>query len=250
MAKQRERRWLLVGTALFIALGSLKMYRDAKKKSDVFSEDSFARETNSEQSGTLRADSSEEARSDADPRDGGSAEDLRQEKRTTGVETELLYVHVAGRVKEPGLYTFHPGARIDDAIRSAGGFCEDADADALNLSMKLSDEMKIVVPKKSTETTAEGQAEEDTPPGKGASEPIIQRPDTAETDSTQSRQKIDLNTATLEELMTLPSVGEKRARDIIAYRSQKPFSNIEELKEIAGFGEKTFAKLRDYIEIR
>lgn len=248
MVKYRERRWLWIGTALFVALGSLKMYRDAKKKSDLFSEGATW-EADLGQSGETNVNEGNKARNGTPISDRRDAENLQvedEEKR----EAKLLYVHVAGRVKKPGLYTFHDGARIDDAIRSAGGFCEDADSDAVNLSMKLADEMKITVPAKGDPTKEEEKTGGSDLFGEDKSEPVVQSPDGGDMSAASDGRKIDLNTATLEELMTLPSVGEKRAKDIIAYRSKKPFSDIEELKQIAGIGEKTFAKLRDYIEIR
>ena len=248
MVKYRERRWLWIGTAFFVALGSLKMYRDAKKKSDLFSEGA-AWEADLGQNGVKDTNEDSTAQNGTQISDQSDVKNLQAEDGSKS-EAELLYVHVAGRVKKPGLYTFHAGARMDDAIRSAGGFCEDADSDAVNLSMKLADEMKITVPAKGDRKEEDGKSDEEAYTGADTSESVVQSPDGGGTSAASDGRKIDLNTATLEELMTLPSIGEKRAQDIIAYRSKKPFSDIEELKQIAGIGEKTFVKLRDYIEIR
>ena len=123
------------------------------------------------------------------------------------------------------------GDRIYQAIEKALPKTE-ADINLLNLASHLSDGQKIVVPKKG-ETPASGSVGQEALP-QGES----------------NTDKISLNQATKEELKQLPSIGDKRADDIIAYReSHGGFKKIEDLKEVGGIGDKTYEKLKDKVSL-
>lgn len=166
-----------------------------------------------------------------------------------------IFVHVDGEVNRPGLYAFSSDARIQDAIEAAGGLTEQASLRRINLSMRLQDEMKIVVPDIESEKAAEALHLED-PSSLGSEDSIIvggrgsgNAPSANETAHEQPK-KINLKTATLEDLMTLPSIGEKRAQDILRYREENGFRSVEDLTNISGIGDRTMEKLRALVEVK
>lgn len=138
-----------------------------------------------------------------------------------------IFVDVSGCVINPGVYKMRSNQRVNDAIEMAGGLCEDADVSNINLSKKLFDEMKIHIIRLGEEVIVS---------------------DIDNSDSNQDMNgKINLNTASLEELETLPGIGNTRALEIISYREKTPFKNIEEIKNISGIGEKTYEKIKEKI---
>lgn len=149
----------------------------------------------------------------------------------TTIANQTIVVHVAGAVEKPGVYEMQEGERIYQAIEKATPKAE-ADINLLNLASRLSDGQKIVVPKKGEGLPSASTSQGVAPAGEGNAE------------------KISLNQATKEELKTLPSIGDKRADDIIAYReSHGGFKKIEDLKEVSGIGEKTYDKLKDKVSL-
>jgi len=149
----------------------------------------------------------------------------------TTIANQTIVVHVAGAVEKPGVYEMQEGERIYQAIEKATPKAE-ADINLLNLASRLSDGQKIVVPKKGEGLPSASTSQGVAPAGEGNAE------------------KISLNQATKEELKQLPSIGDKRADDIIAYReSHGGFKKIEDLKEVSGIGEKTYDKLKDKVSL-
>lgn len=140
-----------------------------------------------------------------------------------------VVVHVAGAVSAPGVYTLPADSRVDDAVRAAGATAN-ADLSQLNLAQKLADGQKITVP--------------------AAGEAPAPADNAAPSDSSQSGALININTATQEELETLPSIGEVRAQAIIAYREEHGgFRTTDELMEVSGIGEKIFADISPHITV-
>lgn len=140
---------------------------------------------------------------------------------------EYIYTHITGEIKKPGVYKMKAGTRMDDLVKEAGGLTDDADIDQINLSEKLVDEERIIVPSKS------GSSEE------GITSAAIDA----------KTKKININKASLSELMTLPGVGEKTAQKFIDYREQKKFKKIEDVMNIEGIGENKFKNIKDYISV-
>jgi len=148
-------------------------------------------------------------------------------------------VHVAGAVRRPGIYRLAPGARVDDALRRAGGPARDADLTAINLAAKLEDGRQVLVPASVAPAGAGGAAT----PGSAAG---AQGPTAGASPSPQGAASgpINLNTATLEQLDTLDGVGPGIARRILDYREQHGgFRRVEDLAEVAGIGDKRLAAL-------
>ena len=137
-------------------------------------------------------------------------------------ELEVVCVDVSGAVWRPGVYKIEAGSRVGDVLAIAV-LRPDADVDAVNRAASLSDGQKIVVPVKGSS------------PKKRESAPM---------------GKVNINTATEDELCRLPHIGEVRARDIVSYRdAHGPFATVEELKKVPGIGNETFRRLRDLIVV-
>lgn len=149
-------------------------------------------------------------------------------------QSEDIKVHINGQINREGVYEVKEGDRLDDLIKQAGGLSPDADSNSLNLAMKLEDQMKIYIPNKN-EILNENSTNIDQ---------LVSKPD-----SISENGKININTASKEELMTLPNIGDKRAQAIIEYRDTKKFETIEEIKNVTGIGEKFYQAMQDLITV-
>lgn len=148
----------------------------------------------------------------------------------------VLYVHVGGCVAVPGLYRMAPGARLDDAVRAAGGMTGDAASDAVNLAALLEDGQQVIVPSK--QQVAEGQW------GQGGASSAGSAP--REDGSAASGGPLNVNQATAEQLVQLNGIGEALAQRIVADREKNgPFSSVDDLTRVSGIGEKKLEGFRD-----
>lgn len=154
-------------------------------------------------------------------------------------EAAKVVVHVGGAVAEPGVRELSEGARVQDAVDAAGGFAEGAARDALNLARVLADGEQVVVP-------TEEEAQE---AGSGASGTVGAVGTAGESGgSGATGGKVNINTASVEELDGLPGVGPSTARKIAADREANgPFRTVEDLKRVSGIGDKKFAELADLV---
>ena len=161
-----------------------------------------------------------------------------ENKEEISIETEnKIYVHVVGEVKNPGVYEMSLGNRVFHAIDKAGGATEDADLTSINLAEKLKDGEKIIVYSK---------------------EMLNSNVDVSEKTASENQKMyfksqsnlININTASKEELETLPGIGEVLSQRIIDYRRTNGyFKSIEEIKEVSGIGEKKFEAIKDLITV-
>ena len=189
-----------------------------------------------------------------------------EEKALTGDDSRgTLTVHVCGAVKKEGVYTLPQGSRIRDAIEAAGGFDKDADTSFLNLAMKLEDSWQIRVPtvREAEELRQErggGKTEEAVLSTTDTDSPGITRGPVSgeDTDKTGAKsgsssdedQKININTASVEELMAIPGIGQSKAQKIIEYREKNGrFETIEDIMKVSGIKENSFRKMRDRITV-
>jgi len=152
-----------------------------------------------------------------------------------------IFVHVLGAVAHPGLFEVHDGARVVDAVAAAGGLLATADQAGVNLARLVSDGEQLYVP-------AQGEVVAGAPPvapgGAGASG------GSGGSGSGAAAVKVNLNTATLAELDTLPRIGPTMAQRILDYRdAQGRFGSIDDLRNVTGIGDKTFAALQDLITV-
>lgn len=142
----------------------------------------------------------------------------------------VIAIHVSGAVLNPGVYELPEGSRANDAIEAAGGASEDAVPDALNLARVLSDGEQIIVP------TVEEQERLEEAAVAGQ--------------TLDAGGKVNINTATVEQLDSLPGVGESTAQKIIADREENgPFGSPEDLKRVSGIGDKKYEDLADLITV-
>lgn len=162
---------------------------------------------------------------------------------------EFYYVDIKGAIKKPGVYKVVKTAIVNDVIKLAGGLKSNAYTLNINLSQQVKDSMVIYIYTKNeirkttnaiiTDTTCKTE--------------IVEINNCIETTTTKAVDnnisKINLNTATKEELMTLTGVGESKAIAIIEYRNTKKFDAIEDIMNVSGIGESAFAKIKDYITV-
>ena len=140
----------------------------------------------------------------------------------------VIFVDIKGAVKKPGIYQMKVGDRVKDALDAAGGLTEEADSQKVNLAKRLEDQMVIVVPKV-------GEEAEEIPAGATSKEEA-------------KEGKVNINTATVEELKTLKGVGEKKAEAIIEYRKKNgSFQTKEDLMKVRGIGKKLFESFQERI---
>src|SRR5699024_2497655 len=147
---------------------------------------------------------------------------------------EVLLVHVAGAVTAPGLVQLAPGDRIADAIDAAGGAAAAADLDRVNLAAPVEDGQRVYVP-------AAGETPPAVPQQSQAS---------GEAGTGGGPAVVNVNTASSDELETLPGIGPARAADIIDHREQEgPFRSVQDLLQVPGIGPATLERLRDQVQL-
>lgn len=172
-------------------------------------------------------------------------------KKETTIEEKVL-VDIKGEVNVPGIYSMNANLRVMDAIDKAGGLTENADTTVINLSKKIQDEMVIIIySKEQVKNFEETKKKEEQ-----VQEKCIQsdenslKNDACIKDTPTESKKININTATKEELMTLPGIGEAKAKDIISYREKNGgFKSIEDIKKVTGIGDNVFSQIQETITV-
>src|SRR5574344_1161882 len=167
-----------------------------------------------------------------------------------------FYVDVKGEVKKPGVYKVNDGIIINDVIKIAGGLTKKANTTNINLSKKVTAEMLIYVSSNSEingktnyTTTDKSITSSNSDATKDFASSSVS---TATTNETQEKPKtmVSINKASVEELMSLPNIGEAKAKSIISYRETNGnFKSIDDIKKVSGIGDSLFAKIKDYITI-
>lgn len=158
----------------------------------------------------------------------------------------LIYIDIKGAVIEPNMYALPAGSRMYDAIEKAGGLSEEAARDTINLAQLLEDQMLIYIYSLEEVREFEMQANESLSPASTAMffsesqrDPQIAEP-----------ALVNINSADSLSLQSLPNIGPKKAEAIIQYRQENgSFQSIEEITQVSGIGEKTFAQLQDLITL-
>jgi competence protein ComEA len=158
--------------------------------------------------------------------------------------TAILYVHVDGAVQAPGVYSLPAGARVFEAIESAGGATDAAALRELNLAARVADGQKLIIPSR-------GTASQDPAEGAVASPPAanVARA-TPPTQASGSDARINLNTATQRMLESLPGIGPVTATRIIEYRQANgPFTRVEQLREARLVNAPTYERVRNLVSV-
>ncbi|MDP1809399.1 MAG: helix-hairpin-helix domain-containing protein [Actinomycetota bacterium] len=150
-------------------------------------------------------------------------------KKPRQARTITVFVHVSGAVAQPGLYRLKPGLRTADAVAAAGGVTADGDVDALNLASSITDGQKIYVPRR-------GEASGN--------------PGDAGITAGSGDKRVNLNTASAEELDGLDGIGPVLAKRIIDWRLRKGrFTSITQLDEVEGIGAKKLSLIKDHVTL-
>lgn len=237
----KYKRSLVTVTGLILSLLFLSLFASCKSRDDglvaVYEDE------------TVASDLSDDVTDGETEREGESATETESETETVtlqvddgSIDTDSavikdIKVYVCGAVQRPDVYEISADSRIVDAVSAAGGFAIDAYPEAMNLAETVSDGSRIYVPTKE-EVDALAVVYSDTGSGSG---------DT----TSDSTGRVNINTATLEELTTLPGIGDTRARAIIDYREQNgAFGNIEDIMQVTGIKEKSFSKIKDSICVK
>ena len=177
--------------------------------------------------------------------------DDKKQKESTSVnqKTSEVTCDIGGAVKNKGVYTLKNGARLNELIMAAGGLSRNAQLKNVNRALILKDQDKIHIPyrgekvrgnqivlsvNESSNSSANNASSEETPDAK----------------EQEKSSKVNINTANAQELQKLNGIGEKKAELIVAYRQKNgQFASIEDIKQISGIGDKTFAALKDQLEV-
>lgn len=149
-------------------------------------------------------------------------------------EEKMIYVDVGGEVNNPGLYALPEGSRVNDAVIIAGGVTNEADLTEVNLAYILSDAMKVTIPKKIKEVKK--------------TKTVVSTSVNITSENNTNTGKININTATKEQLTTLSGIGDSTAEKIIKYREENGnFNSVEDIKKVSGIGESKYNKISDKI---
>ena len=162
---------------------------------------------------------------------------------TTRVEETAMrmpqncYVDIKGEVLRPGVYEFSCESRIQEVIKKAGGFTEEADEIKINLAQKISDQMQIIVP--NLNSKQEG----------GVTEGNSEKGNLSNTTPSNLKQgTVNINTATLEQLQTIKGIGKKKAEAILQYRKEHgAFRTKEDLLQVKGIGKKALEAIESQV---
>lgn len=184
--------------------------------------------------------------SSSDDGDTGDTDHGRGDRGALGDDERggPIAVHAAGAFVRPGLYRLPSDARVADLLDAAGGAAADASVDALNLAAKLEDGARVYLPRASEVTAgdlAAGSAGMTGSTGGGGG---------AAAGSASAGGTVDLNTATLEQLDSLPGVGPSTAQAILDYRRERGrFRSVDELLEVRGIGDAKLASMRSRVRV-
>ncbi|MBO4459144.1 MAG: helix-hairpin-helix domain-containing protein [Clostridiales bacterium] len=162
---------------------------------------------------------------------------------TSDSKTDLIDVYICGQVASPGVYQFASGVILDEVIRRAGGLTASASADRVNLVYVITSNMSIYIP---TEDECRSGFSDDS----GIIRTFGQNSWSGTSGGAASEgpsPAVNINTASKEELMTLPGIGEKLADQIVGYREDHPFKSIKDICNVSGIGEAKFEKIKDLI---
>ena len=158
-------------------------------------------------------------------------------EETTTMMPQNCYVDIKGEVLRPGVYEFSCESRVQEVIKKAGGFTEEADETKINLAQKITDQMQLIVPNvhsKQEGGVTEGNSE------KGNS--------SNSTPSNSKKGTVNINTATLEELQTIKGIGKKKAEAILQYRKEHgAFRTKEDLLQVKGIGKKALEAIESQV---
>ncbi len=184
---------------------------------------------------------------------------IKDDSNVEKEKTSLVTVDIKGAIINPGIYSVSDSFRVMDVIVMAGGLRDDANTSVINLGKRVFDEMVVIIyTKDEVNNFTKVKEQEVIKQEKCVSEDKYEKNDgcfqvdngSKSNDSNSIKELVSLNSATLEQLMTLSGIGEAKAKIIIDYRTEEgPFEKIEDLMNVKGIGESVFEKVKAYITV-
>lgn len=176
-----------------------------------------------------------------------------QEQGGISKAPQTICVHVCGAVERPGVYELPVGSRVYEAVKKAGGFTGDADESYVNQAQELADGVKLIIP-------TVGQTQDMVSEGESMAAGIVDgasldgQADMAQGGAGSGQDmpdgRININTASETELCSIPGIGATRAAAVVAYRQEHgDFASIEDIMNVSGIKEGTYAKIKDSIKV-
>jgi len=161
----------------------------------------------------------------------------KEVKKEESVTNKKITVYISGEVSKPGIVSLNEGERLATAVEKVGGTTKKADLDGVNMAIKVQDEMHYIIPKIGAVNKHDATQ-------------VVKDGDVNQGESSKASQ-ININTATIEELDTLPGVGEATANKIVNHRGESgDFKSIEEIKNVNGIGDKKFEDMKGLICVK
>ena len=159
------------------------------------------------------------------------------------------FFDIKGEVVSPGVYSIECDKRVIDAIDKSGGLTKNSDTSVLNLSKKIEDGMVIIVYSKKEVSNYLKTFEEESKKNSICSSSNVVNGACIDNNNVSNSNLVNINTASLNELMTLSGVGESKAKNIISYRENTPFKTIEDILNVDGIGESIYVKIKENITV-
>ena len=245
---QREELFLPEKESIAYGDGSYEVESDVEATEQHREAEPNAGNTNQNREAESNAGDTDQNRK-AEPSAGST--DRAELSDASSEEEKTLVVHICGAVSAPGVYELPAGSRIIDAVEAGGGFLPEADEACCNLAEEIVDGCQIYIMTK-TESCADGQTEKKAGIQTSPDSDMQTTDRNVRSNSATALENglVNLNTADVAALMTLPGIGESRAKAIISYREQHgAFAQIEDIMKISGIKQAAFSKIKDKITV-
>ena len=227
---EEHKQYFLIGMVLLVIV--LVVWSQRPNSNDTFDELDYKNENTVQNKNQSGSDASKQL---------SNTESVT--KKVAATKPKDVTCDISGAINHQGVYTLKSGARLNDLIAAAGGIKNNAQLKNVNRALILKDQDKIHIPYKGEKIKAEQVVESVSANGS----PSVSA---GTSDQTNAGNKVNINTANVSQLQQLNGIGEKKAQQIIAYRQKSgEFKSVEDLMQVSGIGEKTFAALKDQLEI-
>ena len=245
---QREELFLPEKESIAYGDGSYEVESDVEATEQHREAEPNAGNTNQNREAESNAGDTDQNRK-AEPSAGST--DRAELSDASSEEEKTLVVHICGAVSAPGVYELPAGSRIIDAVEAGGGFLPEAEEACCNLAEEIVDGCQIYIMTKS-ESCADGQTEKKAGIQTSPDSDMQTTDRNVRSNSAPALENglVNLNTADIAALTTLPGIGESRAKAIISYREQHgAFAKIEDIMKISGIKQAAFSKIKDKITV-
>lgn len=245
---QREELFLSEKESIAYGDGNRKVESNAEDTDQNREAEPNAGNTDQNREAESNAGNTDQNR-EAEPSAGST--DRTELSDASSEEAKTLVVHICGAVSAPGVYELPAGSRIIDAVEAGGGFLPEAEEACCNLAEEIVDGCQIYIMTK-TESCADGQTEKKAGIQTSPDSDMQTTDRNVRSNSATALENglVNLNTADVAALMTLPGIGESRAKAIISYREQHgAFAQIEDIMKISGIKQAAFSKIKDKITV-